>query len=143
MQDQPPDVRAPLQGRARLPCGQAPVRLGYAKTRHRWLYKNSQIPAEIDQTSIILAIFTHRKQRGAATLTVDAAQWPIFYLRRGSLVPNAASDSTQGEAPSFEMRALPGLPRRAPVSTNWSMSFETATEIARLLTVEDKQKSAE
>jgi hypothetical protein len=32
-----------------------------------------------------LAKFTHRKEREAAKLAVDAAHRPIFYLRRGSL----------------------------------------------------------
>lgn len=60
-----------------------------------------------------------------------------FGLTREELLPNSIINAHQDEHPAFEMRAAAGQPGRAWVRVNRLMSFETATEIARLLNAED------
>lgn len=62
-----------------------------------------------------------------------------FELKREELLPNSIINATQDEHPAFEMRAVAGQPGRAWVRVNRMMSFETGTEIARLLTAEDSR----
>lgn len=64
-------------------------------------------------------------------------------MTREELFPNALINATQDEHPAFEMRAATGQPGRAWVRVNRLMSFETATEIARLLNVEDGRSREE
>lgn len=64
-------------------------------------------------------------------------------MTREELLPNALINATRDEVPAFEMRAAVGQPGRAWVRVNRLMSFETATEIARLLNVEDSRVEPE
>jgi transcriptional regulator with XRE-family HTH domain len=60
-----------------------------------------------------------------------------FGLKREELLSNSIINATQDEHRTFEMRAAVGQPGRAWVHLNRMMSFETATEIARLLNAEE------
>ena len=53
------------------------------------------------------------------------------------LFPNAMMNALEDEHPAFELRVAAGHPGKAWVRINRAMTFETATEIARLLNVED------
>lgn len=64
-------------------------------------------------------------------------------MTREELLPNALINATQDEIPAFEMRAAAGEPGRAWVRVNRLMSFEAATEIARLLNIEDHRADPE
>ena len=64
-------------------------------------------------------------------------------LTREELLPNSLMNATQDEHPAFEMRAAAGMPGRAWVRVNRLMSFETASEIARLLNIEDQRTKPE
>jgi transcriptional regulator with XRE-family HTH domain len=58
-------------------------------------------------------------------------------MTREELLPNALINASQDEIPSFEMRAIAGMPGRAWVRVNRLLSFEAASQIAALLNVED------
>ena len=60
-------------------------------------------------------------------------------MTREELYPNALINATQDEHPAFEMRVPAGKPGQAWVRLNRMMSFETASEIAKLLNLEDQK----
>lgn len=62
-----------------------------------------------------------------------------FGLSREEILPNAVINAAQDEHPSFEMRIAAGHPGRAWVRVNRMMSLGTASEIVRLINIEDEQ----
>lgn len=62
-------------------------------------------------------------------------------MTREELFPNALMNAPQDEQPAFEMRAVAGQPGQAWVRVSGMMSFETATEIARLFNEEERART--
>lgn len=60
-------------------------------------------------------------------------------VTREELLPNAINQAMNDEHPALELRAASGHPGKAWVRVNRMMSFETATEIVKLINDEDKR----
>lgn len=65
-----------------------------------------------------------------------------FNLTREELFPNALMNATNDEHPAFEMKAAAGQPGKAWVRVNRLLSFETATEMVKLINAEDQREAA-
>lgn len=60
-------------------------------------------------------------------------------VTREELMPNATMQAMNDEHPALELRAASGHPGKAWVRVNRMMSFETATEIVKLINDEDRK----
>jgi transcriptional regulator with XRE-family HTH domain len=61
-------------------------------------------------------------------------------VTRDELLPNASIQAINDEHPALELRAASGHPGKAWLRINRMMSFETATEIVKLVNEEDKRE---
>lgn len=59
-------------------------------------------------------------------------------VSRDELLPNATIQAINDEHPALELRAAAGHPGKAWVRVNRMMTFETATEIVKLINEEDR-----
>lgn len=85
------------------------------------------------------AVSTYINGRSFPTPTSLNQLCQALSLTREQLFPKAPINAPRNEHPAFEMRTASGDPGRAWVRVNQSMSFETATEIARLLNIENNK----
>lgn len=89
------------------------------------------------------AVSTYINGRSFPTPASLARLCKALGMTREELLPNALINASQDEIPAFEMRAAVGQPGRAWVRVNRLMSFEAATEIARILNEEDGRNEPE
>lgn len=64
-----------------------------------------------------------------------------LHVTREELLPNAISQAMNDEHLAFEMRAAAGHPGKAWVRLNRLLSFETATEIAQIISRETQAEA--
>ena len=103
--------------------------------------------SQADLARQVLAVTGKRMGRDAVSTYIKGRNFPTpaslnqlckaFCLSREELLPPALVNATQGQHLAFGMRVTSSDPGKAWVEVNRSMSFDTATEIARLLALED------
>lgn len=119
--------------------------------RHLQRLLNDRNWSQADLTRQVLAVTGKRMGRDAISTYINGHSFPTpaslnrlcraFGLSRDELIPTALVIPTQGQHLAFGMRVSSSEPGKAWVEVNRSMSFDTATEIARLLSLDDSQNS--
>ena len=140
---------SPVRGSSLTPEAMTKQEFG----RHLQRLLNERNWSQADLAREVEAITGTKMGRDAVSTYINGRSFPTpaslnllckaFGLSREELFPNALMNATQDEHPAFEMRAAAGMPGRAWVRVNRLMSFETASEIARLLNIEDQKHNGE
>ena len=119
--------------------------------RHLQRLLNDRNWSQADLAREVLAVTGKRMGRDAVSTYINGRSFPTpaslnrlcraFGIPREELLPSVLVNTTKDQHLAFGMRVTSSQPGKAWVEVNRAMSFDTATEIARLLSLEDSQNS--